>query len=85
MRTFSERVYDIVRGIPQGEFMTYGEVAAQLGQPKASRAVGTVLRKNYDPDIPCHRVIRSDGKMGGYNRGGAEKKLSILRQEGVEL
>lgn len=60
--------------------MTYGQVAKMAGYPKASRAVGSILNKNYDKDIPCHRVIRSDGKIGGYNRGHSEK-VRLLREE----
>ncbi len=83
--TFKDAVYSIVAKIPEGKFMTYKEVAVKIGKPNASRAVGTVLSKNFDPAIPCHRVIRSDGKMGGYNRGGIHKKLAILRKEGAKL
>lgn len=83
--TFKEAVYSVVAKIPKGSFMTYKEVAIRIGKPNASRAVGTVLSKNYNPDVPCHRVIRSDGKMGGYNRGGQDRKLAILRTEGVIL
>jgi len=57
---FARRVYGIVAHIPRGKTMTYGEVARQAGNPGAARAVGTVLSKNYDPKIPCHRVIRAD-------------------------
>ena len=65
--------------------MTYGEVAAKAGNPKAARAVANLMAKNYDPAIPCHRVIRSDGKLGGYNRGGETVKKEILQKEGVIL
>lgn len=81
--TFKEAVYDVVAKIPEGKVMTYKEVAEKIGKPGACRAVGTVLSKNYNPDIPCHRVIRSDGKMGGYNRGGETKKLGLLKKEGA--
>lgn len=64
--------------------MTYKEVAAKAGYPNASRAVGSILATNFDPKIPCHRVIRSDGGMGGYNRG-IENKLAILKKEGAFL
>jgi methylated-DNA-[protein]-cysteine S-methyltransferase len=83
--TFKDKVYGVVAKIPKGKFMTYKGVATKIGSPNASRAVGTVLSKNYDPNIPCHRVIRSDGRMGGYNRGGTNKKLAILRKEGAKL
>jgi len=62
--------------------MTYEEVAEAAGRPGAYRAVGNILNTNYDPKIPCHRVVRSDGKTGGYNRG-AEKKIERLRDEGA--
>lgn len=79
-KTFTERVYDVVRKIPKGETLTYGEVAKRSASPNASRAVGNILNKNYNPEIPCHRVIRSDGKTGGYNRG-EKKKVEILKKE----
>jgi O-6-methylguanine DNA methyltransferase len=78
--TFRDAVYAVVRKIPKGEIMTYGEVAREAGYPRAARAVGRVLAGNYDPEIPCHRVIRADGGVGGYNRG-AEKKAELLRRE----
>ncbi len=82
MKTFREKVFDTVSEIPKGRVMTYKQVAEKIGNPHASRAVGNVLSTNYDPAIPCHRVIRSDGKMGGYNRGATLKK-KILEKEGV--
>ncbi len=81
MKKFSEKVYSVVKQIPKGSVMTYQEVAKQAGSPGAYRAVGNILNKNYDPAVPCHRVIRSDGKLGGYNRGSDEKK-KILKKEG---
>ncbi|MCR4325324.1 MAG: MGMT family protein [Patescibacteria group bacterium] len=80
---FSDKVRDVVRGIPRGKSMTYKEVAQKAGNPKAARAVGAIMRTNYDPDIPCHRVVRSDGSMGGYNRGGTRAKLRKLQREGA--
>jgi len=68
MKTFSDKVRDIVRKIPKGKTMTYKAVAAKAGNPKAARAVGAIMRTNYDPSIPCHRVIASDGSMRGYVR-----------------
>ncbi len=79
--TFKDAVYKVVAKIPKGKFMTYKEVAIKIGKPTASRAVGTVLSKNFDPKIPCHRVIRTDGNMGGYNRGGVSAKLKLLKAE----
>lgn len=78
---FTQRVRDVVRQIPQGSTMTYKQVATAAGNEKAARAVARVMAQNYDPDIPCHRVIRSDGTMGGYNRGGEKVKQKILLQE----
>lgn len=80
-RSFSERVYAIVASIPSGKTLTYKQVAARAGNSRAARAVGTLMSKNYDPAIPCHRVIRSDGKVGDYNRGGPSKKVELLLQE----
>jgi methylated-DNA-[protein]-cysteine S-methyltransferase len=82
MTSFQEEIYGIVSKIPKGKVLTYKEVAQLVGRPKAYRAVGNILNKNYDPAIPCHRVVRSDGKLGGYNRGIQNKK-SILLKEGI--
>ncbi len=82
---FAERVKEVVRQIPVRQTMTYGQVAAAIGHPGAARAVGTIMRDNYDSTVPCHRVIRSDGKVGEYNRGGPEKKRALLRAEGVAV
>src|SRR3989344_4230156 len=79
---FRDRVLSIIKNIPQGNVLTYKEVAKRAGNAKASRAVGNILNKNYDPSIPCHRVIRSDGKTGGYNRG-ARRKVALLKKEGA--
>lgn len=77
MSGFSGKVYDIVKKIPRGRTLTYREVAERAGNPRAFRAVGNILHKNYDPKIPCHRVVRSDGKTGGYNRGSELKKTML--------
>jgi len=82
MPSFRDNVLATVRAIPKGSVLTYKQVATKAGNPNAARAVGAIIRTNYDPDIPCHRVVRSDGKLGGYNRG-IEKKLALLRAEGV--
>ena len=84
MKTFREKVYSVVRSIHEGNVLTYKEVAKRAGNPKAFRAVGNILNKNYDPNIPCHRVVRSDGSLGGYNRG-ARAKRNILKKEGALL
>jgi len=81
MATFSGKVYSVVKRIPRGKVLTYKEVAKRARRPKAYRAVGNILNKNRDPKVPCHRVIRSDGKLGGY-RDGAGAKIKILKKEG---
>lgn len=77
---FAARVYAVTAKIPKGKTMTYAEVARAAGSPHAYRAVGNILSKNYNPKIPCHRVVRSDGQAGGYNRGAA-RKAHMLRSE----
>lgn len=84
MKSFSEKVFSVAKTIPEGKTLTYKQVAQRAGRPKAYRAVGNILNKNYNPEIPCHRVIRSDGKPGGYNRG-ARNKIDLLKKEGVQL
>lgn len=86
--SFKEAVQSVVRGIPKGKTLSYKEVAIRAGRPEAARAVGTLMSQNTDTTIPCHRVIRSDGKVGGYNglRGGTTgnvAKASLLRAEGA--
>lgn len=81
-KTFQQKVYDVVRKIPRGKTLTYKEVAKKAGSSKAYRAVGAALSKNYNKAIPCHRVIRSDGGLGNYNRGGVSAKRKLLKKEG---
>ena len=85
MSTFAEKVRAIVRTIPKGSVLTYKAVAVAAGNPKAARAVANTMAKNFDESIPCHRVIRSDGSLGGYNRGGTAVKKQILLDEGAVL
>jgi len=85
MLNFTDKVRAIVKNIPKGEVMTYAAVAKRAGNPKAARAVANIMAKNFDPTVPCHRVIRTDGTLGGYNRGGVERKRAILQNEGVRL
>jgi len=82
--TFKEGVLKVVSQIPRGKTLTYSQVAAKASSPKASRAVGSILKQNFDPQIPCHRVIRSDGTPGEYNRGRVEK-IRKLASEGIKL
>jgi len=81
--SFSEKVWRVVCAIPKGQVMTYAAVAKKAGFPGAARAVGTLMKQNFDEARPCHRVVRSDGVLGQYNRGGAAAKERILKKEGV--
>ena len=83
MSAFTIKVKEIVAAIPRGSVMTYKEVATAAGNAKASRAVANIMAANYDEAIPCHRVVRTDGGLGGYNRGGMEVKKNLLTAEGV--
>lgn len=80
MKKFREKVLEVVKKIPKGKTLTYKKVAEKAGRPKAWRLVGNILNKNFNPKIPCHRVIRSDGKISGYNRG-PKKKYFLLKNE----
>jgi methylated-DNA-[protein]-cysteine S-methyltransferase len=81
MKTFTEKVRAIVAKIPKGKTMTYKQVAKKAGNENAARAVGAIMRSNFDTSIPCHRVIGSDGSLKGYNRGGTKRKRAILKAE----
>lgn len=83
MKSFKDRVLDVVRKIPEGKVLTYKEVAKKAGNEKAARVVGNFMKGNYDKTVPCHRVIRSDGKIGDYNRGGSKAKRALLKKEGA--
>ena len=82
---FNEQVWTVTKKIPRGKVSTYANLAKALGNPSASRAVGNALHRNpYAPGVPCHRVVRSDGSLGGY-AGGNQKKAALLRKEGVRI
>lgn len=83
MSEFQTAVRAVVARIPAGQVMSYGEVARAAGYPGAARAVGSVMSHNYDPAIPCHRVVRADGGLGHYNRGGMARKCELLQAEGA--
>jgi len=85
MKTFSEKVISIVKKIPKGKTMSYKEIAQKVGSPGASRAVGSIMAKNADLSVPCHRVIRSDGTIGPYNGLRGPSKEKILQEEGFIL
>lgn len=80
---FQKKVLLATLAIPEGETRTYKQIAMIAGYPGAARAVGSVMRMNpLAPAIPCHRVIRSDGRIGNYSApGGSKKKLAMLRKE----
>lgn len=80
IKSFKNQVLQIVKNIPSGKTLTYKQVAKLAGNLRAYRAVGNILSKNFDDNIPCHRVIRSDGKIGGYNRG-IKAKERLLEKE----
>ena len=79
MTSFTHRVLDVVRAIPAGSVMSYKDVAKAAGSPGAARAVGNIMKQNYNSGVPCHRVIKSNGELGEYNRGAARKE-AILRR-----
>lgn len=82
--SFNERVWALTARVPRGRVTTYGEIAHKLGT-QAYRAVGNAMNRNpYAPDVPCHRVVGSNGSLTGF-AGGLPKKKKMLRQEGVPL
>ena len=83
--SFQISVWEALKTIPRGETRTYLQIAQQIGRPKAGRAVANAIGKNpYAPEIPCHRVVRTDGSLGGYSGpDGIETKIRLLREEGV--
>ena len=84
---FQLKVWKYLKSIPRGELRTYSQVAIAIKKPKAVRAVANAIGKNpYAPKIPCHRVIRSDGSLGGYSgKGGINTKRKLLKLEGILL
>ena len=84
---FQQKVWAYLMKIPRGSVKTYSQVAKDIGKPLATRAVANAIGKNpYAPKIPCHRVIRSDGSLGGYSgKGGVKTKRFLLKKEGIKL
>ena len=84
---FQLKVWAYLRKLPRGSVRTYSQVAKDIGKPLATRAVANAIGKNpYAPKIPCHRVIRSDGSLGGYSgKGGVKTKRFLLKKEGIKL
>ena len=85
--TFQLTVWNYLRQIPKGTVKTYSQIANDTGKPLAVRAVANAIGKNpHPPKIPCHRVIRSDGSLGGYSgKGGVKTKKMLLKKEGIIL
>jgi len=82
--TFKEKVFEAAKKIPKGTVSTYKKIAITIRRPKAYRAVGNALNTNINKNVPCHRIIKSDGTLGGYRRG-LKRKKEILIKEGVEI
>ena len=84
---FQIQVWNYLKTIPKGQIRTYLEVAKAINKPKAVRAVANAIGKNpYSPKVPCHRVIRSDGRLGGYSGpGGKKTKKKLLKMEGISI
>ena len=83
--SFAEKIYACIRKIPAGKVATYASVSRAIGHPKAFRATGNALNKNpYAPEAPCHRVVCSGGKIGGFAQGN-KRKMQLLKSEGVEF
>lgn len=81
--SFPQQVYRLTARVPKGRVTTYSRLARALGRPGAARAVGNALNRNpYAPQVPCHRVVRADGTIGGFASGSLRKR-AILRKEGV--
>lgn len=82
---FASTVYKLTSLIPLGKVASYGQIARSMGRPQAARAVGQALHCNpFAPKVPCHRVVQSNGSLGGF-AGGLKKKISLLRQEGIVI
>jgi len=82
---FEKQVLEAVRRVPRGKLVTYKQIAKIIKKPQAQRAVGNALEKNpYPIKIPCHRVIRADGKIGGH-KWGETKKIELLKKEGIKI
>lgn len=84
MTKFEEKVYGTVKKIPHGMVATYAGIARLIGRSRAARAVGNALNRNPFKEVPCHRVVRSDGEVGGFARG-TKVKVNLLRKEGVKI
>ena len=84
---FQKKVYDVVSKIPKGATLSYKEVAKKVGRPKAYRAVGNIMATHNIKGLPCHRVIKSDGSVGGFRSSFRDSKVKerMLKEEGAEF
>jgi len=83
-KTFNEKCYQILRKVPKGKVTTYGAIAKSL-KTRAYRAVGNAMNKNpYAPKVPCHRVVKANGEIGGF-ASGTKKKTAMLKSEGIKI
>ncbi len=82
--TFREKVLKIVSRIPEGFTLSYKQVAGMAGSPRAYRAVGSIMKSNYDDSIPCHRVVKSNGEPGEYNRGRSRKRARLIAEGAID-
>jgi methylated-DNA-[protein]-cysteine S-methyltransferase len=83
MKSFKEKCYSVLKKVPKGKITTYKSISRKLNT-KAYRAVGNAMNKNRNNKIPCHRVINSNGKIGGFNKG-INNKIELLRSENIEI
>ncbi len=85
MKNFDERVWELLKKIPRCKVSTYKEIAIALGNERAARAVGNACNANpFAPKVPCHRVVKSNGKLGGFAKGIAKKRV-LLEREGIKI
>lgn len=82
--SFTQKVYKVVAKIPKGKVLSYKEVAARAGSRQAFRAVGNIMNRHNIKGLPCHRVVGSNNKIGGY-KWGVKRKIEILKNEGVKI
>jgi len=82
---FDQKVWNAIKRIPKGKVSTYGEIAKEINSPYSARAVGNACNKNlFSPEVACHRVVKSDGSIGGFAHG-TKKKIAMLEKEGIEI
>lgn len=85
MKSFEEKVWSALKKIPKGRVSTYGEIAKAIGNKNSARAVGNACNKNpFSPKIPCHRIVQSNGNLGGFAKG-KKKKIELLKKEGIQI